>query len=469
MMGGSTKVEMLAVSMAALVVSTSLGCISITGSRNLITEEKTFADFTAVDAEDGFHVYIIQGEEFRVTITTDDNVMKQVTISKTGSKLSIGLKLGTYEGVVLRANITMPDLDEAELSGGSHLTAEGFNSTKFRLRLSGASHATLEGSADDLTASGSGGSHLKLQDFRVGDADVTLSGGSHATINVEGTLDADVRGGSHLHYLGNPTMGNIRASDGSHVSGMEEDEEDVKEGDLISEVFNETYDVEPGAVLKVLDASGGVGIRVWEKDQVEVYALKETRHGQKDLDDTIIRISAGRTMVVETEHKNRIHGSVTYSIRVPREVIVDQVDSVNGDIVIVGTTGNTTMTSTNGDIIADDVDGYVEADTTNGDIDIRRAGVLGATSIDGSVTVHVPDLIRDIQIQSTNGDVKAYLDADLDADIQASTGYGVVEVHDLQITLKQSSGTRVEGIMGNGGYVIDIKTTTGNIDLYRLE
>jgi DUF4097 and DUF4098 domain-containing protein YvlB len=434
-----------------------------------VTEEKTFTGFTAVEAEDGFHVYIIQGDEFGVTITTDDNVMKQVTVSKTGRKLSIGLKPGDYQKVVLRANITMPDLDEVDFSDGSHLTAVGFNSTKFKLSLSGGGHATLNGSADDLIASGSGGSHLHLENFRVKNADVTLRGGSHATIHIDDTLDADLGGGSHLFYLGNPKMGNIQASDGSHVSGTNGVKEDGEEGDLISEVFNETYDVGPGAVLKVLNTSGGVSIRVWDRDQVEVYALKETRHGKKDLDNSIIKITAGKTMVIETEHRNRIHGSVTYSIKVPREVIVDQVDSINGDIVIMGTMGNTTMTSVNGDIIVDEVDGWVDADTTNGDIDIRRTGLLNATSIDGRVTVHIPDLIRDIQIQSTNGDVKAYLDADLDVDIEASTSYGMVEVHDLQITLKKSSKTRVEGVMGNGGYILDIKTTTGSIDLLKLE
>ena len=212
------EIEILVVSIMALVVSTSLGCISITGSKNLVTEERMFTGFTAVSAEDGFHVFIIQGEEFSITVTTDDNVMKQVTVSKMGSKLSLGLGLGVYEDVVLRANITMPELDKAEFSGGSHLMAEGFNSTKFKLSLSGGSHATLDGSADEMVASGSGGSHLYLGNFRVGDADVTLRGGSHATINIEGTLDAVVSGGSHLRYLGNPTMGNVQASDSSHVT-----------------------------------------------------------------------------------------------------------------------------------------------------------------------------------------------------------------------------------------------------------
>ena len=146
--------------------------------------------------------------------------MQNVTVNKTGGKLFIGLKPGNYEDMdmVLRAKITMPELNEVVLSGGSHCTAGEFDSTKFILSLSGGSHATLRGSTDMLMASGSGGSHLKLANFKVENANVTLSGASHATINMEGTLNADLSGGSHLYYRGNPTMGSIQNTGGSEVS-----------------------------------------------------------------------------------------------------------------------------------------------------------------------------------------------------------------------------------------------------------
>ncbi len=134
----------------------------------------------------------------------------------------------------------MPELYELELSGGTHGTIEGFSSSHefvaelsggsslsgdfttsgdAQFTLSGGSHLIrLDGAANDLRISASSGSSLGLSDFYVHDASVNLSGGSHATINLDGRLDADLSGGSHLLYIGDPTMGDIDTSGGSTVS-----------------------------------------------------------------------------------------------------------------------------------------------------------------------------------------------------------------------------------------------------------
>ena len=75
--------------------------------------------------------------------------------------------------------------------------------------LSGGSHVTLSGSAASLDIDGSGGSHFNLEDFSVSNASIKLSGGSHATVDVNGTLDADISGGSRVSYIGQPIMGDI--------------------------------------------------------------------------------------------------------------------------------------------------------------------------------------------------------------------------------------------------------------------
>ena len=120
----------------------------------------------------------------------------------------------------MRAEITMPDLYELQLSGGSYGTVKGFHSShSFVLGLSGGSHIErAEGSANDLHIIASGGSHLDMSNFQVHNADVELSGGSHGTINLDGRLDANVSGGSHLYYIGEPNLGNIQKSGGSEIS-----------------------------------------------------------------------------------------------------------------------------------------------------------------------------------------------------------------------------------------------------------
>jgi len=227
----STRTIVLIVLLAAVVVVAAVLAAAfflgawhpfgqVVGSENLVTQEKFFSDFSVVEVESGFEVEITQSSSYSIKITADDNMFDYIEISQTGDTLTIGLKLGySYRDVTLITKITMPDLYELKLSGGAHCTAKGFTSSHdFVLDLSGGSHIDeLEGAADDLTISGSGGSHLDLSDFPVHDATVTLSGGSHATVNLDGRLDGDLSGGSHLKYVGNPATVDVNTSGGSTV------------------------------------------------------------------------------------------------------------------------------------------------------------------------------------------------------------------------------------------------------------
>jgi hypothetical protein len=74
------------------------------------------------------------------------------------------------------------------------------------------------GGGSKIIASCSGGSRLGFGNFKVDDAEINLSGGSQGTVRVDGNLDADLSGGSQLHYIGNPILGNINTSGGSSIS-----------------------------------------------------------------------------------------------------------------------------------------------------------------------------------------------------------------------------------------------------------
>jgi len=212
----------------------------VVGSGNLVTEEKYFSDFTIVEVGSGFEVEITQSSSYNISITADDNLFDYIQISKTGDTLTIRLKWGySYQSLTLRTEITMPELYALEFSGGTHGTIEGFSSShEFLLELSGGSSLSgdfatsgdaqftlsggshlieLDGVANNLRISASGGSQLELSNFPVHDASVNLSGGSRANINLDGRLDADLSGGSHILYVGNPTMGDIHTSGDSTV------------------------------------------------------------------------------------------------------------------------------------------------------------------------------------------------------------------------------------------------------------
>lgn len=192
----------------------------VVGSGNVQMQERSFSNFSTVDVNSGFKVQISQAASYRISITTDSNVLNYVQVFETGSTLTIRLQPGIgFQTTVLKAEITMPDLQVLRFAGGVNGTAEGFVlQHDFRVELSGGSSFEMEGRANNLVALCSGGSSLTLSSFPVTNADIQFSGGSQGTISLSGILNANLSGGSRLYYIGNPTFGTINTSGGSTIS-----------------------------------------------------------------------------------------------------------------------------------------------------------------------------------------------------------------------------------------------------------
>ena len=216
------------------------GLGSRTGSGNVITQEVAITDFDKLDVSDGFQVDVRQGDTYSVVIRIDENLVEDLQVVKEGSVLKIGLESGgvyNIQTATLEADITMAELTGLDLKDGSRVTMNGFRSEKglsanlfsgshlqgdveagdAKFNLSGGSHVTLSGSAGDLTIDVDGGSHAKLADLAVVDAKVSANGGSDATVNPSGILDAVAMGGSHVTYLGSPTLRTIETDSTSTV------------------------------------------------------------------------------------------------------------------------------------------------------------------------------------------------------------------------------------------------------------
>ena len=208
------------VALIVAAVAVTLLSRTQTGSGHLVTNQEDFTGFTSVAVANGFRFTITQSSSYSVKVTIDDNLVNYLRISESGNILTIGLAPGyLYLSASPKVQITMPDITQLDLSGGSSGMAQGFNSSHdFTATASGGSSFTMSGAARNLSIEGSGGSQLDLSNFHVANAQVDLSGGSGATINLIGRLDASLSGGSNLTYIGNPTMGNITTSGLSVIS-----------------------------------------------------------------------------------------------------------------------------------------------------------------------------------------------------------------------------------------------------------
>jgi hypothetical protein len=214
---------------------------SVTGSGHLITQTYAYSNFNAIEAYQGFQVELKKSSTFNIEITVDDNLLEYLEVAKSGNTLRIGLQQNRlYPSATLSAKIAIPDISKISLSGGSRVDVTGFDlshdlsielsdgsringdisATDVDLKLSGASHIELAGAVDNLVADGSGSSQLLLGGFLTKDASISLSDGGRATVNVSGTLNVSLSGGSHLAYMGEPKLGDIDVSGGSSI-GME--------------------------------------------------------------------------------------------------------------------------------------------------------------------------------------------------------------------------------------------------------
>jgi hypothetical protein len=210
----------------------------ISGSGNIISENKGISEFKEVDVSGPFVTEIVAGNNFETTITADDNLMQYIQVEKQDEALRIRLNNVSVVGnSTLKVRIVMPELKGIELSGAAKANVSGFesirdfeaklsgasrldgtvNSNTTILTLSGASACGIKGSANSLEVRISGASKMDMQGFSAKNASIRSSGASNCTITVNERLDAEVSGGSAVNYFGNPSLGRTNVSGGARL------------------------------------------------------------------------------------------------------------------------------------------------------------------------------------------------------------------------------------------------------------
>ena len=223
-----------------------------------VSRNYELSGFTGISASCGFETKISQGDDYKVTITTNEHMFDYINVYVSGTTLILEPKPLSFQSFsVLKAEITMPELEKINLSAGATGTVKGFVSTKdlavslssgseldmdiqagnteielssgseakgnlkasdTTIRLSSGSHIEINGTVNNLLVNASSGAQTKLAGLISNNADVRLSGGGQATVKTIGTLDANLSSGAQLRYTGNPKIGSIKVSGGATIN-----------------------------------------------------------------------------------------------------------------------------------------------------------------------------------------------------------------------------------------------------------
>lgn len=221
------------------------------------------------------------------------------------------------------------------------------------------------------------------------------------------------------------------------------------------QVFHETYKLPAGGHFHLDNVNGSVHVEGWDRDEVEVHAVKTSQSDARDLDDVKIEVESNPGEVaVHTRYPTGEGGDVAveYHIHVPNRVLLASVQTVNGSLNIRGVDGGGELRSVNGDVEITESSGRFSAKTTNGDLRLElRHLVAGAPmnleTVNGSVILGLPsNASADVKVNNMNGDLYS------DFPVTSTTAL---------------PGARAfRGRLGNGtGGAISVRTINGGIRL----
>ncbi len=204
-------------------------CEKVIGQGPLVTEERSVAAFTMIEAEFPGDVVLVQGASPMVKAQARENIINDLYTTVDNGILKIklrnGLRLTT--GTSLKVYVTIPVIKRISLMGSGNVTADQVRSSDLDIELTGSGnmvigkleadnvYGELSGSGNMTFNGGStrylafrltGSGDLRAEHFSAVDAELSLTGSGSATVRASNTLKAVISGSGNINYYGNPEV-----------------------------------------------------------------------------------------------------------------------------------------------------------------------------------------------------------------------------------------------------------------------
>lgn len=203
--------------------------------------------------------------------------------------------------------------------------------------------------------------------------------------------------------------------------------------------------------------NGQVTVLGWERNTVEIDAIKSADSASKLSEARIELNGSGYSVDVETRYTNHHHNNparVDYMVRVPRGARISKLESVNGNVKI------------------DSMHGRIYAHTVNGKLEVwNAASDLELTAVNGEIKATLTRGNHGVtRLNAVNGNVILGLPVGINARLKISSTNGKIQ-SELPVSVarpKYGPGMSVNTMLGSGKAIIDLATVNGNIFLRKL-
>ncbi len=211
------------------------------GNGHVVTQERQAAeDFNQVRGSAGLDVYLTQGDENKIVVEADENLLQYIETEVTDGKLHVTTSENIGRASAKKVYVTYKQLDNIEASSGAevhgnsviksqNLSLKSSSGAELKVEIfsqnvtaktSSGSNMEIAGKATSLTADASSGSELDAEKLLVLNCSAEASSGAKVSVNVKEKLDTRVSSGGDINYYGDPVSVNSNKSHSGKVNKM---------------------------------------------------------------------------------------------------------------------------------------------------------------------------------------------------------------------------------------------------------
>jgi DUF4097 and DUF4098 domain-containing protein YvlB len=222
-------------------------------------------------------------------------------------------------------------------------------------------------------------------------------------------------------------------------------------GNNVTEEFHKTVPLNAGGRVTLENINGNVEITGWDKNEVQIDAVKSARDQQR-LDEAKIEVEGrGDAVHIRTRypegHATDNPASVHYTLHVPAGAQLEKINLVNGSLEVSQLRGEVNANLVNGKLKARQLAGRADLSTVNGSSEVQYSTLAN---------------VSEVKISAVNGSINLMLPPSSNADLSASTVSGNIK-SDFPVQIESGFvGRRLKGTLGSGGTKISLSNVNGS-------
>jgi len=211
----------------AIIATTTIGASAAFGSygKDISDTTRDISGFSKIANKGSLDVYVTAGDDYKVRVVADADIIDKVLTERDGETLKIGLEKGNYYNIKrLEVYVSLPKLEALSLEGSGDVAITGVDNDRFALRLQGNGDIDLEdakiqnlelslrgsgdievsGNCTEMQAKLEGSGDIDANDFVCETVSGSLRGSGDLVLHATEKANLELRGSGDIVLYGRP-------------------------------------------------------------------------------------------------------------------------------------------------------------------------------------------------------------------------------------------------------------------------